>query len=96
MGPVPKILTGAVILWIFTSVTAMAQELTGREILDRVEKLLWGRTSQGLSEMTIMTPRWQRTLVMRVWMDRPDRTFVRILSPAKEAGIGSLRIKIRR
>jgi hypothetical protein len=26
-------------------------------------------------------------------MDRPERTFIRILSPPKEAGIGSLRIK---
>jgi outer membrane lipoprotein-sorting protein len=42
--------------------------------------------------MTISTPRWQRTLGLRVWMDRPRRSFVRIVSPAKEAGIGSLRI----
>ena len=86
-------LLAAVILWGMAGSIATAQELTGREILDRVEKLLWGKTSQGLSEMTIITPRWQRTLVMRIWMDRPEKTFVRILSPAKEAGIGSLRIK---
>ena len=71
---------------------AHAQDLDGREILDRVERLLWGRTVQGQYEMSISTPRWQRTLVLRVWMERPRRSFVRILSPAKEAGIGSLRI----
>ena len=71
---------------------ARAQEPTGRDILDRVERLLWGRTLQGDYEMTIQTPRWQRTLGLRVWMERPGRSFVRILSPAKEAGIGSLRI----
>ncbi|MHB1250436.1 MAG: outer membrane lipoprotein-sorting protein, partial [Polaromonas sp.] len=43
-------------------------------------------------EMTIKTSRWQRTLGLRVWIDRPGRSFVRILSPAKEAGIGSLRL----
>ena len=69
-----------------------AQEPTGRDILDRVEQLLWGKTLQGEYEMTIATPRWQRTLSLRVWMERPKRSFVRILSPAKEAGIGSLRI----
>lgn len=69
-----------------------AQEPEGREILDRVERLLWGRTVQGEYEMSITTPRWQRTLTLRVWMERPRRSFVRILSPAKEAGIGSLRI----
>lgn len=81
------------LLFCLLSVSSVAEELTGREILDRVEALLWGKTSQGRSEMTIATPKWKRTLEMRVWMERPERTFVRILSPAKEAGIGSLRIK---
>ncbi len=39
-----------------------AQPSEGREILDKVEKLLWGSTVQGEYEMTIATPRWQRTL----------------------------------
>lgn len=71
---------------------AWGQSSEGRDILDKVEKLLWGSTVQGDYEMTIATPRWQRTLVLKVWMDRPKRSFVRIVSPAKEAGIGSLRI----
>lgn len=71
---------------------APAEEPSGREILDRVENLLWARTLQGRYEMGIVTPRWQRTLALRVWMDRPKRTFIRIDAPAKEAGIGSLRI----
>src|SRR3970282_2224608 len=71
---------------------AIAQERSARDILDRVETLLWGRTVQGEYEMTITTPRWQRTLALRAWMERPRRSFIRILAPAKEAGIGSLRI----
>jgi len=77
---------------VLASATSRADEPSGREILDRVERLLWGTTVQGDYEMTIATPRWQRTLSLRVWMDRPRRSFVRVLSPAKEAGIGSLRI----
>jgi outer membrane lipoprotein-sorting protein len=72
--------------------SAPAQGPSGRDILDRVERLLWGNTVQGEYEMSITTPRWQRTLGLRVWMERPNRSFVRIMSPAKEAGIGSLRI----
>ncbi len=71
---------------------SLAEDLNGREILDRVEKLLWGKTVQGDYEMTIRTSRWQRTLSMKMWMERPLRSFVRITAPAKEAGIGSLRI----
>lgn len=69
-----------------------AQSSQGREILAKVERLLWGSTVQGEYEMTITTPRWQRTLGLRLWMERPRRSFVRIVAPAKEAGIGSLRI----
>ena len=71
---------------------ARTQGADARGILERVESLLWGRTVQGEYEMTITTPRWERTLGLRLWMERPGRSFVRILSPAKEAGIGSLRI----
>jgi len=75
-----------------TSQRARAQEPSGREILDRMESLVWGKTLQGAYEMSIVTPRWQRTLALHVWMERPRRSFVRIDAPAKEAGIGSLRI----
>lgn len=71
---------------------AGAADPSGREILDRVEKLLWGDTVQGDYEMTITTPRWTRTLALKAWIDRPKRSFIRIVAPAREAGIGSLRI----
>ncbi len=65
---------------------------SGREILRKMEALIWADTMRGEFEMRITTPRWERTLELRIWMDRPKRSFVRVLSPAKEAGIGSLRI----
>lgn len=88
-------LRGGVLLLGFLVVAAAAQaaEPSGNEIIARVEKLLWGRTLQGEFEMQVKTKTWQRTLQLRVWMDRPDRSFIRILAPAKEAGIGSLRLK---
>ena len=71
---------------------AQAQEPAGRELVERIDRLLWGKTLQGEFEMTIATPRWQRTLRLRAWIERPTRSFMRILAPAKEKGIGSLRI----
>ena len=71
---------------------ARAQEPSGRELVERVDTLLWGKTLRGEFEMTIATPRWQRTLALQAWMERPRRSFIRILAPAKEKGIGSLRI----
>lgn len=72
--------------------SVMAQELTAQEMMERLEKLLWGRTNQAQFQLTITTSDWQRTLRARVWMQRPERTFIRILSPAREAGVGTLRI----
>ncbi len=88
------ILVRAAIAAVISGVAPMlfAQEPSGRDIIERVERLLWGSTLQARYEMTITTPRWQRTLGLQVWVERPRRSFVRILSPAKEAGIGSLRI----
>ena len=69
-----------------------AQEPSAQDIVDRAESAIWGRTLQAQMTMTITTPRWTRQLDLATWIERPRRSFVRILAPAKEAGIGSLRI----
>jgi len=72
---------------------AHAAEPGGHELVEHVERLLWGKTNHGVSEMTVTTPRWERTLKLRFWMDRPRYTLIRILAPPKEEGVGSLRIE---
>ena len=69
-----------------------AQEPTARDVIDRAETALWGKTLQSQLTMTVTTPRWTRTLELAAWIERPRRSFIRISAPAKEAGIGSLRI----
>ncbi len=68
------------------------QDPSARDVVDRAEKALWGTTLQSELTMTVTTPRWERTLEFQAWIDRPRRSFIRILAPSKEAGIGSLRI----
>lgn len=74
------------------SARAAAQEPTAEQIVDRAESASWGKTLQAQLTMTVATPRWTRRLDLVTWIERPRRSFVRILAPAKEAGIGSLRI----
>ena len=62
------------------------------EIVEKAEELLWGKTAVGQFDMTIVTPSWSRTLSLHVWMDRPSYSFLRVMAPAKDAGITSLRI----
>lgn len=85
----------AVILLVFI-VTAtpgsQPEEVDAKAVIERVETLLWGKSMQGDISMDITTPRWRRTMRLKVWMIRPNQSFVRVSAPAKEAGIGSLRI----
>ena len=90
---------GVVVALIAASLLAMAparlaaaQDPAARDVVDRAEKALWGTTLQARLTMTVKTPRWQRALELQAWIDRPRRSFIRILGPAKEAGIASLRI----
>ena len=74
-------------------IVIMAQELDAKEVVRKTDELLRGRTNQGTYEMSITTPAWQRTLKIRSWQDGQDKTFIRILAPAKDAGVGFLKLK---
>jgi outer membrane lipoprotein-sorting protein len=63
------------------------------EIIKRIDELYRSTSSYSEVEMEISTPHWQRTLKMKVWTEGMDKTFIRILSPAKEKGLATLRIK---
>ncbi len=70
-----------------------AEEPSATEIIKKCDQLLRGNTSIGTYEMTVTTPNWQRTLKLDAWSRGKEMTFIRITSPAKEAGVGSLRIQ---
>lgn len=62
-------------------------------IVKKSDDLLRGETCQGLYRMTVKTDRWERQLDLNVFTKGRDKIFIRILSPAKESGIGTLRIE---
>jgi outer membrane lipoprotein-sorting protein len=62
------------------------------ELARRIDDLYRSRTSYAQVEMEILTPDWQRTLVLRAWTEGQDKMLIRILEPKKEAGVGTLRI----
>ncbi|WP_020405229.1 outer membrane lipoprotein-sorting protein [Hahella ganghwensis] len=81
----------AMIGLLFYIVSSIVEAAEAKAVIARMEALLWSDTNQGRFVMTIETPYWSRTLELDVWMQRPDNTFIRVLSPKKERGIGSLR-----
>ena len=60
-------------------------------IIDRVDQVLRGASSRGVANMRVVTRHWERSLTMEVWSLGSDYSLVRILSPAKEAGTGTLK-----
>jgi hypothetical protein len=64
---------------------------TAREILEEVDQLLRGESSQGLVTMEIVTAHWARELEMEVWSLGIDHSLVRVRSPAREAGTSTLK-----
>lgn len=62
-----------------------------RDLLDRVDRLYRSDRSRAAMEMEIVTPEWSRTLVMDFWTEGLDKTFIRVKSPARDAGSATLR-----
>lgn len=62
-----------------------------KEIVDRVDRLLRGKSSVGTMTMEIQAAHWKRTLETRVWSKGTDRALVLIVKPAKEAGTATLK-----
>lgn len=66
--------------------------LSGAQLVNGMEGTLWSESNHGRFVMRIETEYWTRELELEAWMDRPEKTLIRIHAPRKEAGIGSLRI----
>ncbi len=64
-----------------------------KEIVRHIDELYRSTSSYAEMEMVIVTPHWERTLKMKAWSQGMDKTFIRILAPAKDEGVATLRIK---
>jgi outer membrane lipoprotein-sorting protein len=60
-------------------------------IVDRVDRLLRGESSEGELTMSVVTRRWTRTLALRVWSQGTDNALIKVTAPAKEAGTATLK-----
>jgi outer membrane lipoprotein-sorting protein len=69
------------------------KNIDAKEIVKKIDELYRSDSSKALMVMEIVTPHWERTLKMRVWSQGMNKTFIRILEPKKERGMGTLRVK---
>ena len=68
-----------------------APDTDARAIVDRVDRLLRGESSEGELTMVVTTRRWNRTLTLKVWSQGTDKALIKVLAPAKEAGTATLK-----
>ncbi len=75
-----------------SGVVVLADGPDALTIARKCDAALKGKTERGAASMTVRTPEWQRTLEITFWYDYPEKTFIRITAPAKDAGTGTLRL----
>jgi outer membrane lipoprotein-sorting protein len=63
-----------------------------RELLDGYDDMYRGESSTATMVMNVKTARWERSLRMKVWSKGEEKSIIRIESPAKEAGITTLKV----
>lgn len=89
-GLLPIVRTGLMTAVLLT-LTSPLQAQTAREIIDRVDRLMRGESSQGRVSMEIKTEHFTRSLEMVVWSLGTEYSLVRVEKPAREAGTATLK-----
>ncbi len=64
-----------------------------RDLLDRADDLHRGDSSHARVTMRVKTDRWDRTLSLDIQSRGEERSLIKILSPAKEAGMATLKVE---
>jgi len=79
-----------VIVTILTVITSssqvFSQSLTAKEIIQKADEKNRGSSSKGTMSMTIIRPKWERTIVMKNWSKGDNNFMIYITEPAKEKG----------
>jgi outer membrane lipoprotein-sorting protein len=70
--------------------TAYTQE-SAAEIIDRVDRLLRGKSSHGVATMGVVTENWERSMTMEIWSLGTEYSLIRITAPKSEEGTATLK-----
>ena len=80
-----KIILNFTIL-ILIGVSGLAQDLTAIQIIEKADQLQRGENNKGEMSMTIIRPKWERTITMKTWSKGRDYSLTYITSPVKDKG----------
>ena len=75
------------------SIATATEDLDLRRLIRTVEEQYAGASSITEVEMTVKTGHWERHLQMQSWSLGRERFLIRILAPAKEKGVATLKVE---
>jgi outer membrane lipoprotein-sorting protein len=78
-----------ILFFIFTGMpvfSAMAQEISAKEIIKRADDLMQGQSNYADIQMIVHRPKWERSLSFKSWMKGSDYSLIYITEPVKEKG----------
>jgi len=78
------------LLW---ALSALAADPTVEELLAATDDVARGESSRATVEMHVKTSRYERTMKMRAFSEGTEKSLIRILEPAKDAGIATLKVE---
>lgn len=79
-----NILKTIILTSIFLTASLFGQN--AKEIVQKANDLVLGKTSQGINTMILVRPDWQREVSMKVWSKGIDYYMILITAPAREKG----------
>ncbi|MDD5432843.1 MAG: outer membrane lipoprotein-sorting protein [Candidatus Omnitrophica bacterium] len=88
----PKSALSLFLSFLLLSASVCFAETSAKDMIKQGDDLLRGDTSSGSYKMTVTTANWTRVLELDAISKDRNKSFIRIKSPVKEAGITTLRI----
>jgi Outer membrane lipoprotein-sorting protein len=83
---------GGVMMFVWLMSGAFGAELTLEDLLVATDDAQRGETSIAVMSMHVKTANYDRTIKMQAWSKGTEQTLVKILEPAKDAGVSTLKV----
>ena len=77
--------------FLFSRSSIYAQDLTAFDIVKKMDDQAYGGYVSSHVKMTIVRPKWSRTMEMKSWSIGNDYSIIRVIAPAREKGVSYLK-----
>lgn len=80
------------LLGLLGSAVAHAAAPTAEELLEATDDVARGESSRAVLSMQVNTENYDRAMKLESWSEGTDKSLIRILEPAKDAGVATLKV----